>query len=47
MPPSCAEPLALCRARDPQAGDLWRLMDRHFETFQEVYDERVKAKYGL
>ena len=25
---------------------LWCLMDRHFETFQRVYDERFQAKYG-
>jgi hypothetical protein len=22
-------------------------MDEHFDTFQEVYDERVQAKYGF
>ena len=43
---ACVEPLALYRPRDPQASDLWRLMDQHFETFQQVYDERFQAKYG-
>ncbi|MCY2987137.1 MAG: transposase zinc-binding domain-containing protein [Planctomycetota bacterium] len=35
------------RPRDPQASDLWRLIDEHFETFQQVYDERFQAKYGF
>ena len=33
--------------RNPQASDLWRLMDQHFETFRQVYDERFAAKYGF
>jgi hypothetical protein len=47
MVSSCVEPLALYRPRDPRASDLWQLMDRHFETFQQVYDERFAAKYGF
>ena len=39
MAAACVHPLPLYRPRDPQASDLWRLMDRHFETFQRVYDE--------
>jgi len=27
--------------------DLWRLLDQRFETFQQVYDERLAAKYGF
>ena len=46
MAAACLSPLPLYRPRDPQASDLWRLMDRHFETFQRVYDERFEAKYG-
>jgi hypothetical protein len=42
MTAACLHPLPLYRPRDPQASDLWRLMDRHFET----YDERLQAKYG-
>jgi hypothetical protein len=34
-------------AFNPQASDLWRLLDEHFETFQQVYDERFAAKYGF
>ena len=41
---ACVEPRY--RPRDPQASDLWRLLDQHFETFQQVYDERFAAPYG-
>ena len=47
MTAACVEPLPLYRPRDPQASDLWRLLDQHFETFQQVYDERFAAKYGF
>lgn len=43
---ACLSPLPLYRPRDPQASDLWRLVDQHFESFQRVYDERFGAKYG-
>ncbi len=33
----CLKPLPLYKPRDPQASDLWRLLDGHFETFPEVY----------
>jgi hypothetical protein len=39
--------LDLYRPRNPQASDLWRVMDQHFETFQQVYDERFQTKYGF
>ena len=32
---------------DPQDSDLWRLIDEHFDTFQQVYDKRYQAKYGF
>jgi ribosomal protein S27E len=47
MVSSCVEPLPLYRPRDPRASDLWRLMDRHFQTFARLYDERFAAKYGF
>ncbi len=47
MAVACVEPLTLYRPRDPQASDLWRLLDQHFETFQQVYDERFAAQYGF
>ena len=40
MTAACYHPLPLYRPRDPQASDLWRLMDRYFDSFQRVYDER-------
>ena len=46
MATACLEPRPLYRARDPQASDLWRLLDEHFDSFQQVYDERYQAKYG-
>ncbi|MFV1967669.1 MAG: transposase zinc-binding domain-containing protein [Pirellulaceae bacterium] len=46
MAPPCVKPPTLYRPRDPQASDLWRLMDPFFETFQQVYDARFQAKYG-
>ncbi|MCU0983261.1 MAG: hypothetical protein MUF25_29225, partial [Pirellulaceae bacterium] len=41
------EPLPLYRSRDSHASDLWRLLEQHFETFQQVDDERFAAKYGF
>jgi len=42
----CAKPPVFYRSRDPQASDLWCLIDLHFDSFQQVYDERYQAKYG-
>ena len=47
MASPCLTPLPLYRPRDPQASGLWRLMDEHFDTFQQVYAERFAAKYGF
>ena len=46
MTPASPHSPPLYRPRDPRASDPWRLMDRHFETFQRVYDARFQAKYG-
>ena len=46
MATACVEPRPLYRPRDPQASNLWRLLDEHFESFQQVYDQRYQAKYG-
>ncbi len=46
MTAACCHPLPLYRPRDPQASDLWRRVDRHFDTFQRIYDERFQTKYG-
>ena len=42
---ACLKPLPLYRPRDPRASDLWRLMDQHFDSFRQVYDERYQAKH--
>lgn len=47
MATACVEPRPLYRPRDPQASDLWRLLDEHFDSFQQVYDQRYQAKYGF
>lgn len=46
LAPPCVKPLDLYGPRNPQASDLWRLMDEYFDTFQQVYDGRFAAKYG-
>ena len=46
MAPS-VEPLSLYRPRDPRASGLWQVIDRHFPSFQQLYDERFAAKYGF
>jgi hypothetical protein len=30
----------------PQASDLWRLLDGHFEDFKQAYTERFQDKFG-
>ncbi len=46
MAPS-VEPLSLYRPRDPRASGLWQVIDRHFPSFQQLYEERFAAKYGF
>ncbi len=46
MAQPCLQLSPLCRPRDPQASDLWRLIDEHFDSFHQVYDERFQVKYG-
>ena len=46
MATACVEARPLYRPRDPQASDLWRVLDEHFDSFQQVYDQRYQAKYG-
>ena len=47
MTPACVEPLPLYRPRNPQASELWRLLDQHFETFQQLYDEPFSGPVGF
>ncbi len=46
MVTACVEPRPLYRPGDPQASDLWRLLEQH-DSFQQVYDDRYQAKYGF
>ncbi len=47
MVSACVEPRPLYRPRNPRASQLWRLMERHFDSFRQVYPERFAAKYGF
>ncbi|MCH7799534.1 MAG: hypothetical protein IID28_13990, partial [Planctomycetes bacterium] len=31
----------------PRASPLWQLLDRYFDEFQRVYDERYRQRYGF
>ena len=42
-----ASPARVYRPRRPSASPLWRLLDRHFDEFQRVYDERYRKRYGF
>ena len=46
MAQPCPKLSPLYQPRDPKASDLWRVIDEHFDAFQQVYDERFQAKYG-
>jgi hypothetical protein len=41
------QPRPLYRPRDHTASPLWQLLDRHFDEFERVYDDRLAAKYGF
>ena len=43
---SCRDALPLYQPRDPHASELWQLLDQHFDSFRQLYDERYQAKYG-
>ncbi len=43
----CSDPLPVYQPRDPQASDLWQLLDQHFDSFRQVYDHRYQLKYGF
>ena len=38
---------AIYRPRRPRASPLWQLLDRYFDEFQRVYDERYQKRYGF
>ncbi|MHC5009265.1 MAG: transposase zinc-binding domain-containing protein, partial [Planctomycetota bacterium] len=35
------------RPRQPRASPLWQLLDRHFDEFERVYDDRYQKRYGF
>jgi hypothetical protein len=35
------------RARRPRASPLWQCLNRHFDTFQAVYEERYQSRHGF
>jgi hypothetical protein len=47
MVATCAKLPVLYKLRDPRASKLWCLIDEHFDSFQQTYDERYQGKYGF
>jgi hypothetical protein len=35
------------RPRQPRASPLWQLLDRHFDQFHRVYDDRYQKRFGF
>ncbi|MBW1751742.1 MAG: hypothetical protein JRJ46_01260 [Deltaproteobacteria bacterium] len=35
------------RQRDPQSTPYYRCIEDHFETFEQVYDDRFERQYGF
>jgi hypothetical protein len=40
-------PAAVYRPRNPQSSDYYRCVEDHFETFEQVYEERFEKRYGF
>ena len=34
-------------SRHPEASPLWRLLNNHYEGFEQCYEERFEKKYGF
>ena len=47
MVAACSKLPVLYKPRDPRASKLWCLIDEHFDSFQQTYDERFQGKYGF
>ena len=45
--PAVSRAAAIYRPRRPRASPLWRMLDRYFDEFQRVYDERYQKRYGF
>ena len=35
------------RPRRPKQSPLWQCLSRHFDAFQELYEERYQPRYGF
>ena len=44
---SVRRPASAYRPRRPRDSPLWRLLDRHYDEFEGVYDERYQKRYGF
>ena len=33
--------------RNPQESPLWKLLNNHYDSFEQGYDERFEKQYGL
>jgi len=47
MVAACAKLPVLYQPRDPRASRLWCLIDEHFDSFQQVYDETVSSQVRI
>ena len=43
----CVKLLTPYRSCDARASDLGRLLDEHFDTFQQVYHKHFQGQYGF
>lgn len=39
--------LRVYHPRDPKRSPLWQILDRHFEIFERIYEERFEKRYGF
>ena len=40
-------PAPVYRQRDPQGSPYYRCVEDHFETFEQVYEDRFERQYGF
>jgi len=40
-------PKSVYRPRNPQNSPYYQCVEDHFETFEQVYDERFERRYGF
>ena len=44
---SARRPASAYRPRLPRDSPLWRLLERHYDEFERVYDDRYQKRYGF